>query len=112
MLLRPAGRYRCWRWRATRDNDAAGGESRWRHGIARRGVQVIYVALWLLRAGVAGLELIAQARADTGLAVVTAVMTPTEVDLVSGYADILQAGARNMQHLIRSPNLQTKAPES
>lgn len=48
--------------------------------------------------GVAGLELLAQARAETGLAVVTEVMTPTEVELVSGYADILQIGARNMQN--------------
>jgi 3-deoxy-7-phosphoheptulonate synthase len=48
--------------------------------------------------GIPGLKLLAQARADTGLAVVTEVMTPTDVDLVSEYADILQIGARNMQN--------------
>jgi 3-deoxy-7-phosphoheptulonate synthase len=48
--------------------------------------------------GLPGLKLLAQARADTGLAVVTEVMTPTDVDLVSEYADILQIGARNMQN--------------
>jgi 3-deoxy-7-phosphoheptulonate synthase len=48
--------------------------------------------------GVAGLELLARARAETGLAVVTEVMTPTEVELVGRYADILQIGARNMQN--------------
>ena len=48
--------------------------------------------------GVAGLELLAQARAETGLAVVTEVMTPTEVPLVCEYADVLQVGARNMQN--------------
>jgi 3-deoxy-7-phosphoheptulonate synthase len=48
--------------------------------------------------GIPGLKLLAQARADTGLAIVTEVMTPTDVDLVSEYADILQIGARNMQN--------------
>ncbi len=48
--------------------------------------------------GIPGLELLAQARAETGLAIVTEVMTPTDVDLVSQYADILQIGARNMQN--------------
>jgi 3-deoxy-7-phosphoheptulonate synthase len=48
--------------------------------------------------GVAGLELLAQARAETGLAVVTEVMTPADVELVCSYADVLQVGARNMQN--------------
>ncbi len=48
--------------------------------------------------GVAGLKLLAQAREETGLAIVTEVMTPAEVELVGGYADILQIGARNMQN--------------
>jgi len=48
--------------------------------------------------GVAGLELLAQARAETGLAVVTEVMTPGDVELVCRFADILQVGARNMQN--------------
>jgi 3-deoxy-7-phosphoheptulonate synthase len=48
--------------------------------------------------GEAGLKLLAKARAETGLAVVTEVMTPADVELVSEYADILQIGARNMQN--------------
>jgi 3-deoxy-7-phosphoheptulonate synthase len=45
-----------------------------------------------------GLELLAEARAQTGLAVVTEVMAPEHVRLVSRYADVLQVGARNMQN--------------
>ena len=45
-----------------------------------------------------GLKLLAAARDETGLAVVTEVMTPTDVDLVARYADVLQIGARNMQN--------------
>ena len=48
--------------------------------------------------GEVGLKLLAKARAETGLAVVTEVMTPADVGLVSEYADILQVGARNMQN--------------
>jgi 3-deoxy-7-phosphoheptulonate synthase len=45
-----------------------------------------------------GLELLVQARAATGLPVVTEVMDPRQIDLVSAYADILQIGSRNMQN--------------
>jgi 3-deoxy-7-phosphoheptulonate synthase len=45
-----------------------------------------------------GLKLMATARAETGLAVVTEVMSPEDVELVARYADILQIGARNMQN--------------
>ena len=45
-----------------------------------------------------GLRLLAAAREVTGLAVVTEVMTPHHVELVSRYADMLQIGARNMQN--------------
>jgi 3-deoxy-7-phosphoheptulonate synthase len=45
-----------------------------------------------------GLELLALARDETGLAVVTEVMAPEHVPLVGRYADILQVGARNMQN--------------
>lgn len=48
--------------------------------------------------GVEGLELLAEAREATGLAVVTEVMEPDKVSLVSRYADVLQVGARNMQN--------------
>ncbi len=51
-----------------------------------------------------GLKLLAAAREETGLAVVTEVMTPHHVDLVASYSDIMQIGARNMQnyHLLQA----------
>jgi 3-deoxy-7-phosphoheptulonate synthase len=45
-----------------------------------------------------GLKLLAEARDQTGLAVVTEVVAAEDVDLVAEYADILQVGARNMQN--------------
>ncbi|TWT77960.1 Phospho-2-dehydro-3-deoxyheptonate aldolase [Posidoniimonas polymericola] len=45
-----------------------------------------------------GLKLLAAARDETGLAVVTEVIAPDDVDLVGEYADVLQIGARNMQN--------------
>ncbi len=48
--------------------------------------------------GEEGLRLLAEARAETGLPVVTEVMDTREVDLVAGFADVLQVGARNMQN--------------
>ncbi len=45
-----------------------------------------------------GLKLLAEAREKTGLAVVTEVITPTDVALVAEYADVMQIGARNMQN--------------
>ena len=48
--------------------------------------------------GEAGLELLAEAREETGLPVVTEVMDPALVPLVVKYADVLQVGARNMQN--------------
>jgi len=47
-----------------------------------------------------GLKLLAQARAETGLPVVTEVLNPRDVELVAEYADMLQIGARNMQNFI------------
>jgi 3-deoxy-7-phosphoheptulonate synthase len=48
--------------------------------------------------GEPGLELLAEARQETGLEVVTEVMAPEQVPLVASYADVLQIGARNMQN--------------
>jgi 3-deoxy-7-phosphoheptulonate synthase len=45
-----------------------------------------------------GLKLLAAARKETGLAIVTEVMSTEEVSLVAEYADVLQVGARNMQN--------------
>ena len=45
-----------------------------------------------------GLELLAAAREETGLAIVTEVLATEDVALVAEYADVLQIGARNMQN--------------
>ncbi len=43
---------------------------------------------------------LATARAETGLAVVTEVISASHVEMVSKYADVLQVGARNMQNFL------------
>ena len=48
--------------------------------------------------GEKGLELLALARDETGLGIVTEVMAVEQVELVARYADVLQVGARNMQN--------------
>jgi 3-deoxy-7-phosphoheptulonate synthase len=48
--------------------------------------------------GKKGLELLALAREETGMPIITEVMSTDDVDLVEAYADILQIGARNMQN--------------
>jgi 3-deoxy-7-phosphoheptulonate synthase len=45
-----------------------------------------------------GLKLLRKAREATGLAIVTEVMSDSDVRLVAGYADCIQVGARNMQN--------------
>src|SRR4051794_16075692 len=45
-----------------------------------------------------GLKMLAAARQETGLAIVTEVMAPEHVAMVAEYADVLQIGARNMQN--------------
>ena len=48
--------------------------------------------------GEEGLKLLAEARDETGLAIVTEVMETRTVEMVCEYADILQIGARNTQN--------------
>jgi 3-deoxy-7-phosphoheptulonate synthase len=48
--------------------------------------------------GEEGLKLLARAREETGMAIVTEAVDPEGVDLVAEYADIVQIGARNMQN--------------
>jgi 3-deoxy-7-phosphoheptulonate synthase len=48
--------------------------------------------------GVEGLRYLADARARSGLPVITEVMEPSQVDIVAEYSDILQIGTRNMQN--------------
>lgn len=45
-----------------------------------------------------GLQLLANAREETGLAIVTEVVSTEDVPLVATFADVLQIGARNMQN--------------
>ncbi len=45
-----------------------------------------------------GLKILAEARDLTGLPIVTEVMDPQMIPLLSDYADLLQVGARNMQN--------------
>ena len=47
-----------------------------------------------------GLRLLAQAREETGLPIVTEVMSVRDVELVAEYADVLQIGTRNAQNFI------------
>lgn len=48
--------------------------------------------------GEEGLKLLALARQETGLPIVTEVMENSQIDLVAKYADVLQIGSRNMQN--------------
>jgi 3-deoxy-7-phosphoheptulonate synthase len=50
--------------------------------------------------GKTGLQLLAKAREVFGMAIITEVMTPTDVSMVCEYADILQIGTRNMQNFM------------
>jgi len=67
-----------------------------------------------------GLELLALAREQTGLKVVTEVMDAETLPLVADYADVLQVGARNMQNYsllkqlgtIRRPVLLKRGPSA
>ena len=45
-----------------------------------------------------GLRILARARKETGLAIVTEVMSECDVPLVADYADILQIGSRSMEN--------------
>jgi 3-deoxy-7-phosphoheptulonate synthase len=44
------------------------------------------------------LSLLAEARTETGLPIVTEVLSTEDVDVIAEYADLLQVGARNMQN--------------
>lgn len=50
--------------------------------------------------GEQGLQIMAAARAETGLPIVTEVLAPADVELVARYADVLQIGARNSQNYL------------
>lgn len=48
--------------------------------------------------GPQGLELLAEVKSRTGLRIVTECLNTGDVELVAGYADVIQVGARNMQN--------------
>ncbi len=50
--------------------------------------------------GEEGLRMLAAARDDTGLPIVTEVMDPRDLDVVCAWADVLQVGARNTQNFL------------
>ena len=76
------------------------------HGIKAAGAQALRGGAFKPRTspysfrglGEEGLKILAEVRAETGLPVVTEVMDTRQVELVAGYADVLQVGARNMQN--------------
>ena len=76
------------------------------HHVRWRGAQILRGGAFKPRSspyafqghGLAGLKMLAQARAETGLAVVTEVMCEDDVPLVAEYADILQIGSRSMEN--------------
>nr|MDP9471200.1 3-deoxy-7-phosphoheptulonate synthase [Chloroflexota bacterium] len=47
-----------------------------------------------------GLEILAQAREETGLPIITEVMTPADIAEVHAYTDVFQIGARNAQNYL------------
>ena len=65
---------------------------------ARRRLQAAHLAVRVPGARGRGAKLLAEARRETGLPVVTEVMEPDKVELVAEHADILQIGARNVQN--------------
>jgi 3-deoxy-7-phosphoheptulonate synthase len=47
-----------------------------------------------------GLQILAEARDETGMPIITEVLAPGDVDLVARYTDIFQIGARNCQNFL------------
>jgi len=76
------------------------------HAVARSGANLLRGGAFKPRTSpydfqgleVEGLKLLRQARQETGLAIITEVMSDGDVGLVAEYADVLQIGARNMQN--------------
>ena len=48
--------------------------------------------------GLAGLKMLARAREESGMPIITEVMSECDVSMVAEYADILQIGTRNMEN--------------
>ena len=50
--------------------------------------------------GSEALEILAEAREETGLPIVTELLDPRHIDVVTEFADVIQIGARNMQNFL------------
>lgn len=78
------------------------------HAVAKRGAQMLRGGAYKPRTspysfqglGEEGLEILAQAREETGLPFATEVLDASSVKLVAQYTDMLQVGTRNMQNFI------------
>ncbi len=76
------------------------------HSVCRKGARILRGGAFKPRSspysfqghGPDGLKMLARAREETGLAIVTEVMSEDDVELVAQYADILQIGSRNMEN--------------
>jgi 3-deoxy-7-phosphoheptulonate synthase len=74
--------------------------------VSREGARVLRGGAWKPRTspysfqgmGVPALELLAQARRETGLPVISEVVDPADVEVFDDHVDILQVGARNMEN--------------
>jgi 3-deoxy-7-phosphoheptulonate synthase len=74
--------------------------------LAARGVRILRGGAYKPRSspyafqglGIDGLKILAKARRQTGMAIVTEVMSETDVEQIAEYADILQVGARSMEN--------------
>jgi len=78
------------------------------HAVANAGAKVLRGGAFKPRTspyefrglGEKGLQILARAREETGLKIITEVMTPADVGLVGQYTDIFQIGARNSQNYL------------
>jgi len=76
------------------------------HGVKRAGATMLRGGAYKPRTspyefqglGIEALKILREAREQTGLPVVTEVMSTEDADLICDYADMLQVGARNMQN--------------
>src|SRR5918994_7921977 len=74
--------------------------------VSREGARILRGGAWKPRTspsssqgmGVPGLKLLAEARGETGLPIISEVTDPADVEVFDQHVDILQVGARNMQN--------------
>src|SRR2546425_7633491 len=98
------------------------------HGVKRAGATMLRGGAYKPRTspyefqglGIEALKILREAREQTGLPVVTEVMSTEDVDVICEHADMLQVGARNMQNFallrklatIRKPVLLKRGPSA